>query len=93
MKQDELEEVRKAIDQLYVQEVHAEGPTQAMKSGLEMLKESLDETQYKINEEIYTQSQYHHMLTRMKKDFIASKINTSAQDKAYKNKTSVLDLE
>ena len=47
-KQDELEEVRKAIDQLHVQEVVAEGPTQEMKSKLEMLKESLSETNYKI---------------------------------------------
>jgi len=64
-----------------------------MKSGLEMLQDSLDETKYKICEEVYCQSSYHHMLTRMKKDFIAAKISTSAQDKSYKNKTSVLDLE
>ena len=34
LKQDELEKVRKEIDQLYVQEVQAEGPTQDMKDKL-----------------------------------------------------------
>jgi len=55
MKQDELEQVRKNIDQLYVQEVQAEGPTQAMKSGLETLHDGLEDTKYKICEEIYSQ--------------------------------------
>jgi len=45
-----------------------------MKTGLEMLEESLKETKYKICEEIYTQDSYHHMLNRMKKDFIAAKL-------------------
>jgi len=85
--------VRKQIDSLYVQEVQAEGPTQAMKSGLQMLGDSLDETKYKIDEEVYTQCTYNHMLTRMKKDFIAQKLSTSAHDAALKNKTCVLDLE
>ena len=33
------------------------------------------------------------MLTRMKKDFIAAKLQTASQDAAFKNKTAVLDLE
>jgi hypothetical protein len=53
-KQDELEQVRKEIDQLNVQEVIAEGPTQEMKSKLEMLNESREETLFKIKEEDYT---------------------------------------
>ena len=64
-----------------------------MKSGLSGLNEALAETKYKIDEEYYTQNQYHHMLTRMKKDFIALKLSTSSQDAAFKNKTAVLDLE
>ena len=40
-KQEELEKIKKEIDQLYVQEVQAEGPTQEMKSKLEMLEESI----------------------------------------------------
>ena len=33
------------------------------------------------------------MLKRMKKDFIAAKIQTSQMDKSLKNKSAVLDLE
>jgi len=64
-----------------------------MKFGLETLHDSLDDTKYKICEEIYSQSSYHHMLTRMKKDFIAAKISTTACDQAYSNKSKVLDIE
>ena len=64
-----------------------------MKSKIEMLTESLAETKYKTNEEICTKHSYHHMLTRMKKDFIAAKIASSENDKALKNKSSILDLE
>ena len=71
LKQDELEKVRKEIDQLYVQEVQAEGPTQDMKAKLDQLGESLEETKYKTDEELFTQNTYHHMLNRMKKDFIS----------------------
>lgn len=44
---------------------------------MKMLETSLQETQNKIEEEEYTQTTYRHMLERMKKDFIASKIKTS----------------
>ena len=37
LKEEELNRIKKEIDQLYVQEVQAEGPTQDMKSKLEML--------------------------------------------------------
>jgi hypothetical protein len=39
-----------------------------------MLAESLEETKYKTDEELFTKHSYMHMLDRMKKDFIASKI-------------------
>ena len=85
--------VRKEIDQLYVQEVQAEGPTQEMKSKIEMLTESLAETTYKTGEETCTKHSYLHMLTRMKKDFIAAKISSTENDAALRNKASILDLE
>ena len=40
-----------------------------MKTKLEMLRESLDETKYKTEEEMFTKATYLHMLERMKKDF------------------------
>ena len=49
LKQEELEKVRKEIDQLYVQEVQAEGPTADMKAKLEQLEDSLAETKDKTD--------------------------------------------
>ena len=73
---------------MYVQEVQAEGPTIEMNSKLTMLKESLDETKYKTDEENFTKQSYMHMIDRMKKDFIASKIASSDHEKSLKNKMS-----
>ena len=84
-KEEELQKVKKEIDSLYVQEVSAEGPTHQMKQKIEMLEESLAETNYKTDEEMFIQHQYLHMLKRMKKDFIAAKIQTSQMDKSLKN--------
>lgn len=58
-----------------------------------MLKESLTDTKTKTEEEIFTQNTYHHMLERMKKDFIAAKIQSSAHDASLKNKKQILDIE
>ena len=92
-KQAELEKVKKEIDQLFVQEVSAEAPTHVIKSKIEMLEESLAETNYKTEVEKYTQASYIHMLDRMKKDFIAAKIQSADYEKSLKNKSQVLDLE
>ena len=92
-KQLELDKVRKEIEQINVQEVQAEGPTYEMKTKLEMLNESLSETKYKIDEENFTKSSYQHILERMKKDFIAAKIQSSENDASLKNKQQVLDIE
>ena len=67
--------------------MQAEGPTQDMKSKLEMLEESLAETKNKTDEEIFSQNTYHHMLDRMKKDFIAARIQSSSHDASLKNKS------
>jgi len=93
LKQEELEKVRKEIEALNVQEVQAEGPTHEMHSKLQMLQEHLEETRYKTDEELFTKHSYMHMLDRMKKDFIASKIQSQENEQALKNKASVLDLE
>jgi len=92
-KQEELEKIRKEIDQCYVQEVQAEGPTEDMCNKLELLQESIEDTKYKTQEEEFTRSTYMHMLDRMKKDFIASKIQSSDYNASLKNKSSILELE
>jgi len=53
----------------------------------------LEETKEKIDQEIFTQHSYQYMMERMKKDFIAMKLKSSANDNALKNKSSVFDLE
>lgn len=92
-KQEELEKIRKEIDQLYMQEVQAEGPTQYRASKFELLEESIADTKYKIEEELFNKQSYMHMLERMKKDFIAAKIASSDHEKSLKNKAQVLDIE
>ena len=58
-----------------------------------MLEDALDQTNYKIKEEMFTKHSYAHMLERMKKDFIASKINSSENESSLKNKSNILDTE
>jgi hypothetical protein len=53
-RQDDLEKVRKEIEQLNLIEVQGEGPIHEMKSKLEMLNDSLEETKYKTDEENFT---------------------------------------
>ena len=58
-----------------------------------MLQNEDKEVQHKLNEEEYTNYSLNHMMTRMKKDFIASKIKTGANENALKNRKSVIDFE
>ena len=76
-----------------MQEIQAEGPTQETKSKIEMLEDSIAETEYKTKEELFTKHSYLHMLERMKKDFIAAKIQSSEHEASLKNKSNILDLE
>ena len=58
-----------------------------------MLDESIADTEYKTKEELFTKHSYLHMLERMKKDFIAAKIQSSEHEASLKNKATILDLE
>jgi len=64
-----------------------------MSDKISQLHDSLDETQVKTDEEYITKHRYLHMLARMKKDFIAAKIQSTENDLAYKNKSAVLGVE
>jgi len=57
------------------------------------LADSIEDTKYKTQEEDFTKTTYTHMLERMKKDFIASKIKSSDNNASLKNKSSILELE
>lgn len=58
-----------------------------------MLNQTWDETGERVQEELYTQHSYKHILARMKKDFIASKIKTSQYEANLKNKRHCLEME
>lgn len=92
-KQEELEKVKKEIESLGVQEQTAEGPVFQVKSRLEQLEEALDTTKLKIDEENLAKFSYSYMLERMKKDFIATKIQSSEYETSLKSKNQIHDLE
>ena len=85
-KQDDLEKIKKEIDSLGVQEQTAEGPVFQVKSRLEQLEECLETTKLKIDEETLQKYSYSYMLERMKKDFIATKIQSSDFEMSLKSK-------
>ena len=64
-----------------------------MKAKLSSLDEAILGTQDKIKEEQFTQASHHHILKRMKQDFLSLKIQSAQNDKALKNKVSVLEME
>jgi hypothetical protein len=64
-----------------------------MANRLDMLEEALDDTKYKIEEELFTKHSYLHMLDRMKKDFIASKIASGENEVSLKNKSNILETQ
>ena len=92
-KKNELEKIKKEIEQLEIQEQNAEGPMFRNKNRLQELQEVKKATEAKINEERMSKRTYCHMLDRMKKDFIATKIKGADFEKALTNKTQVLGIE
>ena len=92
-KQDDLEKIKKEIESLGVQEQTAEGPVFQVKSRLEQLEECLDTTKLKIDEETLQKYSYSYMLERMKKDFIATKIQSSDYESSLKSKNQILEIE
>ena len=75
------------------QEQLAEGPMIANKSRLQELQEALQSTRDKIEEERMYKRTYAHMLERMNKDHIASKIKTAELEKSIVTKKAVIDAE
>lgn len=64
-----------------------------MEGSLDDLNNELTAAKGKTAEEEFAKYTYLHMLDRMKKDFIASKLNSSSAEISLKNKSTVLDLE
>lgn len=57
------------------------------------LQEALEGTSAKIEEERMTKSCYFHMLDRMKKDYIATKIESAELENSLRSKVQILELE
>lgn len=85
--------LKKDIEQATIQEQQAEGPVDEINHRIEHLNNALAETRQKIAEETMCKHSYMHMLSRMKKDFIASKIKCTELDESLKSKRQLLDLE
>lgn len=65
----------------------------ANKNRLEQLREALAQTKDKIEEEKLYKRTYAHMLERMNRDHIASKIKSADLEKSLQNKRAVIDAE
>ena len=63
------------------------------KNRLEQLREALAQTKDKIEEEKLYKRTYAHMLERMNRDHIASKIKSADLEKSLQNKRAVIDAE
>ena len=63
------------------------------KNRLQELAEIKKDTEAKINEERMSKRTYMHMLDRMNKDFIATKIKGNEYEKNLVNKKAVIEIE
>ena len=85
--------MKKEIAATEQQEVLAEAPMLANAARLAQLREAVDQTKAKIEEEKMTKRSYAHMLQRMGQDYIATKIKSADLQKSLQTKKEVLDLE
>lgn len=92
-KQEELEKVKREIEQVNTQLVKAEGPTGLMRDKLANLDGSLGDTKNLIDIEHVTNMSLKHMIGRMKQDYVAINIKSANKEKSLKNKSGVMELE
>ena len=65
----------------------------ANQARLQQLREAVEATKAKIEEEKMTKRTYTHMLQRMEQDYIATRIKSADLENSLKNKKEVLELE
>lgn len=78
---------------LTVQENQAEGPVFQIRTRLEQLSENYDSTRLRIDEEALNKYTYKHILHRMKKDHISTKIQSGELDTSLRSKSQILEIE
>lgn len=64
-----------------------------IKNRLEQLQNELSDTKQSIDEETMSKNCYMHMLHRMKKDFISTKIRSGEMETSLRSKSQILDIE
>ena len=92
-KKAELEKIEKESEQIDIQVSQAEGPMVQIKNRLNELTEAKKQTEARINDERMSKRTYLHMLDRMQKDFIATKIKANDLKQNLQSKRGVLDIE
>jgi hypothetical protein len=92
-KQSDLERVHKEIAQLTLQDQMVDAPELAINSRLDQLKDGLKQAQCRIDEETLISASYRHMLNRMQKDYLASKLQCSDLEASIKSKAAITDME
>jgi len=78
---------------LTAQESTAEGPVFMIRNRLEQLQENYDTTKFRIDEETMSKNTLLHIVDRMKKDQISTKIKSAELDTSLRSKSQILELE
>jgi hypothetical protein len=92
-KQAQLEQIKKDVDMLGLQEAQAEGPILEIKFNKENLEEEKDDASKNIDVESMAQQSYRHMIERHRRDLTASRIQTAEMEVSLKSKQQILELE
>ena len=85
-KQDNLEQLKKDVDMLTLQEAQAEGPVFDIKVEKENLEEFKGDAFKEISVETMHKSSYVHMRERLKKDFTSAKIRSAELETSLRSK-------
>lgn len=78
--------MQKEIDMISAQENQCEGPVFQIRNRLEQLTDAMDGSKSLIDEELINKLTYIHMLERMKRDIIATKIKSADMENSLKSK-------
>ena len=92
-KEDELEKVRKEIDQIAAQEQASGDVVFKMQTSHENINTQFDDAKLRLEEMMMEKAQLEHMMQRMKKDHIALKIKSGEMEQSLKNKQNIMGLE
>ena len=88
-KQAELDTLNKELVKAAEDEMYITDQNQQQSNNVIQTKTELEELQERHKFELLTQAQYEHVLTRMKKDLIASQLKSTEMKESLKSKTDI----